>query len=132
MTEVWNQDKYDEALSNRQKYVEDIVNDSAKNKIVVAGPGTGKTFLFQKILAGKDNTLVLTFINALVEDLSKDLFGLTEIKTLHSFARQQLEQVKRQPIQIYPVLSKVIKQDAELLHNRSGNIRIVLTDVLIL
>lgn len=42
---------------------------NARNKIVLAGPGTGKTTLFRTVLAGKANTLTLTFVNALVEDL---------------------------------------------------------------
>lgn len=105
-------DKHDKAKYHRQQHVDAIISSTAKNKLVVAGPGTGKTFLFQKILEGKTNTLTLTFVNALVEDLSLELFGLSDVRTLHSFARQQLEKIRRQTIQIFPKLSAVIRQDA--------------------
>ena len=42
-----------------------LVSDAAK-KVVVSGPGTGKTYLFRKILErtrDRDRSVVLTFIN---------------------------------------------------------------------
>ena len=44
--------KYDQAKSERQKYVDAVVSSSAKKKIVAAGPGTGKTYLFKEVLSG--------------------------------------------------------------------------------
>ena len=82
--------KYHQAEEDNKKYIEAILNSSSKNKIVVAGPGTGKTFLFKKILESKKNSLTLTFINSLVEDLSLELYGISDVKTLHSFALSKL------------------------------------------
>src|SRR5260370_29410329 len=60
------EDKYIKARKDRQGYVDAVLRSPARKKIVVAGPGTGKTFLFSRILEGKVNTLTLTFINSLV------------------------------------------------------------------
>jgi superfamily I DNA/RNA helicase len=110
-----HEEKYAAAKRKRQEHVDAVVASSARNKIVVAGPGTGKTYLFRKVLDGKKNTLTLTFVNALVEDLSLELFGLSEVRTLHGFARHQLEKIKGENIRVFPKLSAVIRQDAEPL-----------------
>lgn len=44
---------YQEVEEDCKKYNEAILNSSSKKKIVVAGPGTGKTFLFKEILERK-------------------------------------------------------------------------------
>ena len=46
-------DKYTKARNERQKHVDAIVNSPSRKKIVVGGPGTGKTYLFKRILEGK-------------------------------------------------------------------------------
>jgi len=107
--------QYDAARTHRQKHVDAVVNATARKKLVVAGPGTGKTYLFKTVLAGKHSTLTLTFVNALVEDLSLELFGLSDVKTLHGFARQQLERAKHGTVRVFSKLSKVIRQDAVIL-----------------
>jgi len=105
-------DRQEAARRQRQQHVDAVVAAGARNKIVVAGPGTGKTSLFRKVLDGRANTLTLTFVNALVEDLSLELFGLSEVRTLHSFARQQLEKLTPRSVRVFPKLSAVIRQDA--------------------
>ncbi len=114
MTEL-NEKKYTKAKTDLEKHVEAILHSKSIKKVVVAGPGTGKTYLFQKILEGKQNTLTLTFINSLVEDLSLELCGISEVRTLHSFTRSILSKIKRKKINIFPSLSKVIQNDAEIL-----------------
>jgi len=106
--------KYEKARNEREKCVENILRSKSRKKIVVAGPGTGKTFLFKKILKKEDNTLALTFIKALVEDLGLELCGLSDVKTLHGFACSMLRGAKR-GIRIFPKLTEVIKRDAEIL-----------------
>ena len=66
-----------------------ILNSPARKKLVIAGPGTGKTTLFKEILKRASEILtseiVLTFINNLKNDLERDLAGLANVHTLHSF-----------------------------------------------
>jgi len=116
------EDKYATAKRERQKYVDAILRSTARKKIVVGGPGTGKTYLFKIILEGKKNTLTLTFVNALVDDLSLELCGISDVKTLHGFARGVLKkavETKGAPdnIKIYRKLAEVIKEDAIILLN---------------
>ena len=68
-------DTYSYARQERQRHVDAVLNSPARHKVVVAGPGTGKSHLFKQILRGKKNALTLTFINALVADLALDLCG---------------------------------------------------------
>jgi superfamily II DNA or RNA helicase len=54
-----------------------ILNSKSVKKLIVAGPGTGKTFIFKKLITGvggtPKSTIVLTFINTLKADLHKSL-----------------------------------------------------------
>jgi len=112
---------YSKAKADRQKYVDAILNSKSTKNIVVAGPGTGKTYLFKEILAKKSNSLTLTFVNNLVEDLSLELCGLSEVKTLHGFARSILTKAIKGEIKIFPKLSSVIKEDAKILLGEKVN-----------
>jgi superfamily I DNA/RNA helicase len=107
-------EKYAVAWAKRQAYIDEVVKSDARRKIVVAGPGTGKTYLFRKILEGKKNCLTLTFVNSLVSDLSLELCGLSEVKTLHSFALGILAKLGN-PQKIFPKLSAVMRHDARIL-----------------
>jgi len=57
--------------NNRDYYVDLIMKSNWPKKIIVSGPGTGKTYLFKKILTGKSNGIALTFINNLAQQLAK-------------------------------------------------------------
>lgn len=116
-----NNEIYTRAKKERQNYVDAVLNSKSKKNIVVAGPGTGKTFLFKEVLKGKKNTLTLTFVNALVEDLSLELCGLSEVKTLHGYARSALGLATSDSVKVYPKLSEVIKEDAKILLDKDIN-----------
>lgn len=109
---------YDKAKEERKKHVDAVLNSQSKKKIVVAGPGTGKTYLFKEVLKDKKKSLTLTFINALVEDLSLELCGISDVKTLHGFARSALGVATKDTIKVFPKLSEVIKEDAKILLNK--------------
>ena len=81
------------------------------------GPEIGKTYLFRRILDGKPNSLALTFINSLVDDLSIDLYGSADVRTLHSFATDLLRKSSHgKPIHIYSLLPELISEDLLLLN----------------
>lgn len=104
---------YAEAFAERDKHTEKILHSGAPRKVVVAGPGTGKTTLFAKLLTRRDgDTLTLSFINALVDDLALGLYGLSEVRTLHGFSASVLH--RETDAKIYPKLSQVIGEDAAI------------------
>ena len=107
--------KYALAEEKSKEHIDAIIESSSHKKVVVAGPGTGKTFLFKKVIEGKRNALTLTFVNALVEDLSLDLYGMSDVKTLHSFARSVLKKITGNDVEIFPKLPTIIREDAEIL-----------------
>lgn len=105
-------DEYKQYEDKAKAHVQEVLgSDEFKKKIVVAGPGAGKTYLFKEILDDQKDNLTLTFANALVDDLSLALGQSSEVKTLHSFARGLLPG----KVHIYSKLPKVIAQDAALL-----------------
>jgi len=74
------------------------LKESKKNLFVgVAGPGTGKSYTFKEIIESEEfknrKILILSFINKLVDDLSKEFekFKNVRVSTLHAFAKQELE-----------------------------------------
>jgi superfamily I DNA/RNA helicase len=104
-------DSFDVAAKNA---VKKIVQSDRPKRIVAAGPGTGKTHLFKAILEGKKNALVLTFINALVEDLHLQLPGFATVKTLHGYARSILSKAEKETI-VFDELTNVVESDAKIL-----------------
>ena|SRR5450631_944501 len=78
--------------------VERILASRSAKRLVVAGPGAGKTYLFKEILkrtpGEEGDRIALTFINELKDDLEKNLSGLAHAYTLHGFCHFLL---RRQP-----------------------------------
>jgi superfamily I DNA/RNA helicase len=108
--------RYKTARDERDERVRRVLTSKSKKKVVVAGPGTGKTYLFKRALDGKKRSLTLTFVNALVEDLSLDLYGMSDVRTLHSFARSLLTRLwKKEAINVFPKLSDLIREDLRRL-----------------
>lgn len=97
-----------------------IILSSADKKLIVAGPGTGKTFTFQEALrAAGQKGLALTFIRNLVADLSDALGDLADVFTFHGFCKHQMH---RHPVEglregwdYYPPLLELIEADLRLL-----------------
>lgn len=110
--------KYELSKKERSEYVSKILESSSSKKVVVAGPGTGKTYLFKQILQNKSHTLTLTFVNSLVEDLSLELYGISEVRTLHSYARSILSKLTNKKINVFHYLSKLIQEDAKIIINK--------------
>jgi superfamily I DNA/RNA helicase len=75
----------------RRDCLQQILDSSAQRKLIVAGPGTGKTHTFKALLEHTGGpSLALTFINALAADLGDKLGDLAETYTFHGYCRRML------------------------------------------
>ncbi len=102
----------------REKDTKIILDSKSPKRVVVAGPGTGKSFLFEQIIKklnddGKDNVLAITFIGKLTDFLADDLAGLAIVKTLHGFAREFVLGFKND-WEYIPNISAIIKEDLKI------------------
>jgi superfamily I DNA/RNA helicase len=110
--------------------VDAVINSTAIKKIIVAGPGAGKTWLFRKLLencaGNSDERLILTFINSLKNDLAKDLGDLAQVYTFHGYCRRLLHQKASlrvgltEDFHYFPSLASLIKEDWELARDRKA------------
>ncbi len=108
----------------RRAAVEAILRSGAPKKVIVAGPGTGKTSLFRELLeqrrAGKDRTLILTFTSSLKDELEKDLGHLAQVFTFHGYCRHLLHRIGglrrglSEHFRYFPALVTLIKRDWEV------------------
>ncbi len=101
----------------------DILNPSKTKRLVMAGPGTGKTFLFRKLLEqsrarnADAKHLVVTFIRALKHDLEQDLQGLGNVYTFHGYCNALLKRIPplrgglTSKFQVYPKLPLLVAFD---------------------
>lgn len=105
---------------DRKRYLKNILESNAEKKLIIAGPGTGKTYTFKKLLEkyyriNNKKGLVLTFIKNLVNDLEQELDGLAEVRTFHSFCRSEIIKIKGRAFEYYPHLLSLIKKDLLIL-----------------
>lgn len=110
-----------DCFEESEKSIQEILSSEYKNKLILGGPGTGKTFLFKNVIENlpKDsNVLVITFINNLVDDLEKRLNEISdrkiEVRTLHSFCRNFLLR-EIHLYEYFPELPRIIEDDTSLL-----------------
>jgi superfamily I DNA/RNA helicase len=105
--------------------VDRILACESHKKLVVAGPGAGKTTLFRKLLekadGGPRQRLVLTFINNLKADLDRSLGDAAEVFTLHGYCQHLLHRHAglrnglSADFVCYPGLASLIKRDWQWL-----------------
>lgn len=110
----------------RNKLTKRILESKHPKKIIVSGPGTGKTYTFYELFKRKQgNYLTLTFINNLAEKLKKDLEGIAKSRTFHSFCKELLHKIDHEGIKddfvLFPKLELIIKSDARLIYDKDPN-----------
>ena len=109
----------------RDFYVNKIITSNHAKKIIVSAPGTGKTYIFHKLLETKQgNCLALTFINNLADKLEVELNNLAKSCTFHSFCTGMLRKTGcglSSNFIIFPKLRLVIRSDAKLVFDKSPN-----------
>ncbi|MEW5799883.1 MAG: UvrD-helicase domain-containing protein, partial [Bacteroidota bacterium] len=106
----------------RKESLDAILNSKAKKKIIVAGPGTGKTFTFKKVLELKRDgeNIAMTFIRKLSEDMALSLDGLAEVKTFHAYCKKILHEQNGR-VELVPYLSQIVEKDSEILEDHYSN-----------
>ncbi|MGH2655696.1 MAG: UvrD-helicase domain-containing protein [Actinomycetota bacterium] len=78
-------------FGEREAFTAAIVESDEERKVIVSGPGTGKTTTFRRVSKERSGpVLVLSFLRRLVEDLREDLEGLADVYTFHGYAYLQL------------------------------------------
>jgi len=105
-----------------------ILESKAPRKLVVSGPGTGKTTFFGEAISyyggKKDDYLILTFINNLVDELRRDLGDIAKIYTFHGFCHfllrkdDNLRSGLRDGFKYYPPLIELIKSDWKIFFQK--------------
>lgn len=110
---------------DRSRKLDDILVSPARHKLIVAGPGTGKTHTFKELLQRIEGRgLAITFIIALANDLNQALGlaaekHLADVYTFHGFCRRLLHQIPIQNLtaaaRYYPPLSILTAMDIELV-----------------
>ncbi len=102
---------------------EKILTSKSRKKLVVAGPGTGKTFLFKEAIkrigGNKKDFLALTFINNLEDELVKNIGDISKVYTFHGYCYLLLQKYGGLRLGLsklfiyYPMLIRLVKSDWE-------------------
>lgn len=104
-----------------------IIRSKSPKKLIVAGPGTGKTTFFRTILekgveGGSDDHIVLTFLNNLKDELNEKLSDLSKVYTFHGYCHALLRKYSdireglTEDFIYYPGLASLIKRDWEVAY----------------
>jgi superfamily I DNA/RNA helicase len=133
-------EQLEEIEQRRKKAVDAILSSASSKKLVVAGPGTGKSFTFRRALeaAAKEGKrgLALTFIRNLVVDLAKDLGDIADVHTFHGFCKRLMHKNTMEGLSArwsyFPPLYELlevdlvaalgVKADKELIETRLHNL----------
>ena len=104
----------------RARALQSILGSTSPHRVIIAGPGTGKSFTFSKVLEQvRGPALVLTFLGNLARDLRRTLGANADARTFHSFSRKLLHLHAVQGLSTgfdyYPPLPKLITEDLKIV-----------------
>lgn len=110
----------DQVVADRTKMSDAIVDSPSPRRLIVAGPGTGKSYTFGRALAARGGAgLALTFVRALVADLKGELGPLANVDTFHGYCKGKLHGVGAAGLggdfRLYPDLLTLIAADFSAL-----------------
>jgi len=107
-----------------------MIRSDHPKKVIVAGPGTGKTTSFLKLLEDRKldprKCLVFTFLKALKEDLKQKLEKFATVFTFHGYCVNILTHYPalrsglENDFEFFPLLSNVIAEDWEIINGSSA------------
>lgn len=111
--------------------VERVQSSTSQERLVIASPGAGKTFLFKTVLErtpGDSKTrLVLTLINELRDDLERNPSELAGVYTLHGYCHYLLRHnpalsvgLTADSLYYCPNLPTLIKRNWEIVKGREA------------
>lgn len=99
----------------RTEAIERILESTSPKRLIVAGPGTGKTSAFGRAFARVgDAGLALTFIRALVKDLKRALPETVQVNTFHGYCVHLLRRFQGSEPFMYPPLFELVAEDLRL------------------
>lgn len=110
----------DDEAADRDRCTALVVKSMARRKLIIAGPGTGKTHTFREVLeAAGGNGLALTFINNLAGDLREKLDTVADTFTVHGFCKYLLHRMGAVGLTTdflyYPPLRQILAKDLGFL-----------------
>ena len=119
-------DLLEQQRHERTRYAEAVIQSPAEKKIIVAGPGTGKTYAFQGVCRARPGpNLALTFINNLADDLAVKLEDCARSQTFHSYCKGQLHRLSVSGISnrfvYFPFLPEIVRMDGIVLKEPHEN-----------
>lgn len=107
-------------MRDRAYYSDLILQSVSRKKLIISGPGTGKTFTFTEALHKVgERGLALTFINNLVRDLRSALSELADVFTFHGYCKYLMHRNPTDGLtadfNYYPALPLLIEDDFAFL-----------------
>lgn len=120
------EEKLKKQKSQRTVISRTIADSTYPRKVIVSGPGTGKTYTFRELLkTKKGDCLALTFINSLAKKLEDDIGRYAKVCTFHSFCKGLLHKIEKDDLSneftVFPELETIIKSDAHVLYDKNLN-----------
>lgn len=107
-------------VGERNAAIEKIVSSKVGRRLILSGPGTGKTYSFAQALTEKPHSnQVITFIRLLVKDMTPVLKDRSDVQTFHSYAIGVLHKIGAKGLsnnfRVYPHLPRLLEREVALI-----------------
>jgi superfamily I DNA/RNA helicase len=111
---------FESARSGRESAARSVVESDHRLRLIVAGPGTGKSYAFRLALRRKGAPgLALTFIKSLAAELANDLGEAAATYTFHAFSKHLIHTLQpaglTRDFSLYPPLFDLMTIDLGIL-----------------
>ncbi len=109
----------DEIKQARTDALNAILDDPATHKVVVAGPGTGKTHTYKELLSRIEGpALAITFLTVLVKDLEESIGEMATVRSFHGFCKSILYSDAipglSHRLHFYPAMNHIFEEDLKI------------------
>lgn len=97
-----------------------ILSSDAPRKLIVAGPGTGKTHTYRTLLKQiNGNSLAITFLLSLVADLQESLSEFSDVQSFHGLAKKLLHSLCidgiTPAVHYFPAIDQIYATDLSII-----------------